>query len=81
MTEIVIIIIIIISFMQGICNYIPETNYVPREYRVVAILMLLFTVLISLVSVFNLLCTIIIIVVVIIKSYSKLQGHGGWHTA
>ena len=67
--------------MQGICNYIPETNYVPREYRVVAILLLLFMVLISLVSVFNLLCTIIIIVVVIIKSYSKLQGHGGWHTA
>ena len=41
--------------MQGIYNYIPETNYVPREYSVAAILLLLFMVLISLVSVVNLL--------------------------
>ena len=41
--------------MQGIYTYIPHTNYVPREYSVAAILLLLFTVLISLVSVFNLL--------------------------
>jgi len=40
--------------MQGIYTYIPETNYVPKEYSVAAIL-LLFTVLISLVSVLNLL--------------------------
>ena len=39
--------------MQGI--YIPETKYVPREYSVATILLLLFTVLISLVSVLNLL--------------------------
>ena len=52
---IIIIIIIIISFMQGIYTYIPETNYVPREYSVAAVLLLLFTVLISLVSVLNLL--------------------------
>ena len=39
--------------MQGIYTYIPETNYVPREYSV--FLLLLFTVLISLVSVLNLL--------------------------
>ena len=52
---ITIIIIIIISFMQGIYTYIPETNYVPRENSVAAILLLLFTVLISLVSVLNLL--------------------------
>ena len=50
-----IIIIIIISFMQGIYTYIPETNYVPTEYSVAAILLLLFMVLISLVSVLNLL--------------------------
>ena len=50
-----IIIIIIISFMQGIYTYILETNYVPREYSVVAVLLLLFMVLISLVSVLNLL--------------------------
>jgi hypothetical protein len=48
------IIIIIISFMQGICTYIPETNYVPREYSVADILLLLFMVLISLVSALNL---------------------------
>jgi uncharacterized membrane protein len=41
--------------MQGICTYIPETNYVPREYSVAAILLLLFIVLISLVSLLNLL--------------------------
>ena len=46
-------IIIIISFMQGIYTYIPETNFVPREYSVTAILLLLFMVLISLVSVVN----------------------------
>ena len=48
-----IIIIIIIPFMQGI--YIPETNYVPREYSVADVLLLLFMVLISSVSVLNLL--------------------------
>ena len=41
--------------MQGIYPYIPETNYVPREYSVAAILLLLFMVLISFVSVLNLL--------------------------
>jgi len=41
--------------MQGNYTYIPETNYVPREYSVAAILLLLFMVLISLVSVLNLL--------------------------
>ena len=52
---IIIIIIIIISFMQGIYSYIPETNYIPTEYSVAAILLLLFMVLISLVSMLNLL--------------------------
>ena len=52
---ILIITIIIISFMQGIYTCIPETNYVPREYSVAAALLLLFMVLISLVSVLNLL--------------------------
>ena len=41
--------------MQGIYTYIPETNYVPREYSVAANLLLLFMVIISLVSVCNLL--------------------------
>ena len=41
--------------MKGIYIYFPETNCVPREYSVAAILLLLFMVLISLVSVLNLL--------------------------
>ena len=52
---IIIIITIIISFMQGIYTYIPETNSVPREYSVADILLLLFMVLKSLVPVLNLL--------------------------
>jgi len=51
----IIVVIIIISFMQGIYTHIPETNYVPREYSVAAILLSLFMVLISLVLVLNLL--------------------------
>ena len=42
---IIIIIIIIISFMQGTSTHIPETNYVPREHGVAAILLFLFMVL------------------------------------
>ena len=41
--------------MQAIYTYIPETNYITREYSVAAILLLLSMVLISLVSVLNLL--------------------------
>jgi hypothetical protein len=40
----IIIIIIIISFMQGIYTYIPETNHVTREYSIAAVLLLLFMV-------------------------------------
>jgi hypothetical protein len=40
--------------MQGIYTYNPETNYVPKEYIDAAILLLLFMVIISLVSVLNL---------------------------
>jgi hypothetical protein len=32
--QIIIIIIVIITFMQGIYNYIPETNRVSSVYRV-----------------------------------------------
>jgi len=41
--------------MQGIYTYTPETNHVPREYSVAAILLLLFMVLISFIPVLNLL--------------------------
>jgi hypothetical protein len=55
MKIIIIIVINIISFMQDIYTYIPETNYVPREYSVAAILLFLFMVRTSLASVLNLL--------------------------
>jgi hypothetical protein len=42
--------------MQGIYTYIPETNNVPREYTVAAVLLLLFMVPISLVPALALLC-------------------------
>jgi hypothetical protein len=42
--------------MQGIYKYIPETNNVPREYTVAAILLLLFMAPISLVHALALLC-------------------------
>ena len=48
---------------------IPETNYVPREYSVAAILLLLFMVFISLVSVLfsvNIIIIIIIIIIVVV---------------
>jgi hypothetical protein len=41
--------------MQGIYTYIPETNHVPREYSVAAILLLLFMVHITLFPMLNLL--------------------------
>jgi len=56
------VVVVIISFMQSIYTYIPETNYVSRLYSFAAILLLLFMVLISLASVLNLLyfyiCTV-----------------------
>ena len=51
--------------MQGIYTHIPETNYVPREYSVAAILLFLFMVLIPLVSVLNVLYFYIIIIIII----------------
>jgi hypothetical protein len=39
-----------ISFMQVIYTYIPETNHVPKEYSVAAILSLLFMAPVSLAS-------------------------------
>ena len=57
-TIITIIIVIIFSFMHGIYTHIPETNCVPREYSVAAILLVLFVALISFI--------IIIIIIIII---------------
>jgi hypothetical protein len=47
------IIITIISFMQGIHTYIPETNHVFRVYSVAAILHILLMVHITLSSLLN----------------------------
>jgi hypothetical protein len=47
------IIIIIISLMQGIRTYIPETNHVSRVYSVAAILHVLLLVHIALSSILN----------------------------
>ena len=38
---IIMMIIIIISFMQGIYTYISETNYVPREYIIIIIIIII----------------------------------------
>ena len=38
---IVVVTTTIISFMQDIYTYIPETNYVPREYSVAAIIIII----------------------------------------
>jgi hypothetical protein len=50
---IIIIIIITIPFMQGIQNYIPETNHVSRVHRAAAILRVLLMVHIALSAVLN----------------------------
>jgi hypothetical protein len=46
--ELLLLLLFVISFMQGIYPYIPPTNHVSREYSVTAILQLLFMVHIAL---------------------------------
>ena len=68
--------------MQGTYTHIPETNYVPREHGLAAILLFLFMVLISLLAVLNPLyfyistfrsiIIIIIIVIITIRCYNYL---------
>jgi hypothetical protein len=53
-TCLIIIIIIVISFMQCIYTCISETNHVPREYSIAAVLLLQFMVPISLIPVLTL---------------------------
>ena len=63
--------------MQGIYTYIPLKNYVPREYTAATILLLVFMVLISLVSVLNLLYFYIStfrIIIIIIFFFSFMQN-------
>ena len=47
--------------MQGIYTYIPETNYVPRQYSVAAVLLLLFMALTSFVAMSINICSLFII--------------------
>jgi uncharacterized membrane protein len=54
---VIIIIIIIIPFMQGIYNYIPETNHVSTAYSVAAVLCLQFMLHVILFSPLNVFCT------------------------
>jgi Na+/proline symporter len=61
-----IIIIITISFTQDIYTNIPETNNVPKEYIVAAILSLLFMVLISLVPALTLMYFYIILLLLLL---------------
>jgi hypothetical protein len=76
---IIIIIILDISFMQGIYTNIPETNHVPREHCVATILVLIFMVRIMLLPALTPLyyyyyyyC--IIFVIIIILGISFMQG-------
>ena len=41
--------------MQGIYTYIPETNYVPREYSVAAIVVVVIIIIIIIIIIINLL--------------------------
>jgi hypothetical protein len=88
---IIIIIITTLSFMKGIYTYIPETNNVPTEYNVAAILSLLCMVPISLVRVLALQftftlalsevcaqCAVIIIIVVVVVLVTLLSSLLVW---
>jgi hypothetical protein len=81
-TIIIIIIIIIttttttttiISFMQGIYTYIPETNHVPKEYNVAAILSVLFMAPIPLVPALALIHLLLLLLLLIAVQFS-LRG-------
>ena len=56
-TIIIIIIILVITFMQGIYNYMPETNHVSRVYNVGAALYLQFVLHVMLFHPSNMFCT------------------------
>ena len=55
---IIIIIILAITIMQGIYNYIPETNHVSRVYTVAAVVYLQFVLHVMLFRMLNMFCTL-----------------------
>ena len=59
--------------MQGIYTHIPETNCVPREYSVAAILLFLFMVLISLVSVFYIVSFSVLLLLLLLLREPKIS--------
>ena len=69
----IMIVIIIISFMQGIYTCIPETNYVPREYSFAAMLLLLFMVLISL------LLLLLLLLLLYLTANGRSPGGSGYY--
>ena len=56
-TIIIIIIILVFAFMQGIYNYIPETNHVSMVYSVASVLYLQFGLHVMLFRPWNMFCT------------------------
>jgi hypothetical protein len=52
--------------MQGIYTYIPETNHVPKEYNVAAVLSLLFMVPISLAPALDLLLLLLLLLALLL---------------
>ena len=52
-----IVVVVVIPFMLGIYNYIPETNHVSRVYSVAAVLYLQFVLLVMLLCPLNIFCT------------------------
>jgi hypothetical protein len=61
--------------MQSIYTYIPETNHVPRQYNVAAVLLLLFMVYISLAPLLNLLHFYYHHHQIVFRELHKLTGH------
>ena len=61
--------------MQGIYTYIPETNHVPREYSVSAILSLLFMVSISIVLLLLLLLLLLLIENLTAATFRRMLRH------
>jgi hypothetical protein len=60
MPIIIIIIILVITYMHGVYNYIPDTKHVPRLYSAAAVLYLQFVLHVILFRPSNMFCTFIL---------------------
>ena len=73
---------LVITFMHGIYNYIPETNHVSRVYSVAAVLYVQFVLHVMLFRPWNMFCTftfiIIIIIIIIINPGRESQVPTGY---